>query len=97
VKLVLSRFSDPSLPKGYLKSGTYIDIFERLPVFLLLLIKQAPLIGFVITAKAIYRYGDLNGSNEEKMKLSEYFIIGTFASLLWALTVFIVFQPFLSL
>ena len=90
----LKIFDTDSLPKGLDNAGKWIGYLERSLVLSFLLIHQYSLIGFILTVKAIYRYGDINGDNSEKMKLSEYFIIGTLASLL--LTIFL-YQLYLEL
>ncbi|AWX43915.1 hypothetical protein HME9304_00913 [Flagellimonas maritima] len=64
---------------GSLKNaGTYIGILERLFVFGFILLNQWASIGLLITAKSVFRFGDLNkGKNR---KLTEYVLIGTLLS-----------------
>nr|WP_298997526.1 DUF3307 domain-containing protein [uncultured Allomuricauda sp.] len=64
---------------GSLKNaGRYIGILERLFVFGFILIGQWASIGLLITAKSVFRFGDLNkGKNR---KLTEYVLIGTLLS-----------------
>jgi len=50
------------------------------------------LIGFVLTIKAIFRYGDIQGDCNTKMKISEYFIIGTLISVLLTVLVYAIFR-----
>ncbi len=87
VKWVMLLFRDESLPVGFPRAGAWIGILERSLIWIFLLIDTPALIGFILTIKAIYRYGDIQGDNQEKMRLSEYFIIGTMCSLLWVLAV----------
>ena len=61
---------------------------ERFLIFASLFAHSYALVGIVLTIKAIYRFGDIQGDIDQKMKLSEYFIIGTFSSLIWTLLVF---------
>lgn len=64
---------------GSLKNaGTYIGMLERLFVFGFILMQQWAAIGLLITAKSVFRFGDLNkGKNR---KLTEYVLIGTLLS-----------------
>ncbi|WP_420604120.1 DUF3307 domain-containing protein [Flagellimonas sp.] len=64
---------------GSLKNaGTYIGMLERLFVFGFILLNQWAAIGLLITAKSVFRFGDLNkGKNR---KLTEYVLIGTLLS-----------------
>ena len=64
---------------GSLKNaGKFIGMLERLFVFGFILIGQWASIGLLITAKSVFRFGDLNkGKNR---KLTEYVLIGTLLS-----------------
>lgn len=88
VKYFINPFYDQKFPQGFINAGNLIGILERFLIFLFLLLKQYELIGFIITAKAIYRFGDIQGTNDIKMKLSEYFILGTFLSLIWVFLIY---------
>ncbi len=70
---------DESGEGGSLKNaGTYIGMLERLFVFGFILMQQWAAIGLLITAKSVFRFGDLNkGKNR---KLTEYVLIGTLLS-----------------
>lgn len=83
VKMGMKQFIDSSLPQGFSTAGKMIGILERLLFWICLSINQISLIGFILTLKAIYRFGDIQGDNNQKMRLSEYFIIGTLYSLAW--------------
>lgn len=59
-------------------AGKFIGILERLFVFSFVLLDTWSAIGFLITAKSVFRFGDLNeGKNR---KLTEYVLIGTLLS-----------------
>ena len=88
VKYFIKPFYDQKFPQGFINAGNLIGILECFLIFLFLLLKQYELIGFIITAKAIYRFGDIQGTNDIKMKLSEYFILGTFLSLIWVFLIY---------
>lgn len=64
-------------------AGKYIGILERLFVFMFFLLNQLIAIGFLITAKSVFRYGDL--SQSKNRKLTEYILIGTLTSFGFAL------------
>ncbi|RZS93724.1 DUF3307 domain-containing protein [Aquimarina brevivitae] len=68
------EFDNKSIPGA----GKYIGILERLFVFSFVLLGTWSAIGFLITAKSVFRFGDLNeGKNR---KLTEYVLIGTLLS-----------------
>ncbi len=85
VRLLMKKFVAEGLPKGFSEAGKWIGILERFLFWIFLTIGQASLIGFLLTIKAIYRFGDIQGDNEQKMRLSEYFIIGSLLSLSWSI------------
>jgi hypothetical protein len=64
-------------------AGKYIGILERLFVFMFFLLNQWIAIGFLITAKSVFRYGDLSQSKDRR--LTEYILIGTLTSFGFAL------------
>lgn len=53
-------------------------MLERLFVFLFFMMNQWIAIGFLITAKSVFRFGDLRHSKDRK--LTEYILIGTLTS-----------------
>ena len=66
----------PTLDSGFANGGKIIGILERLLIFFLLLLGQFSTIGLVIAAKSLARFRDL-----DDRKCAEYYIIGTFLSL----------------
>ena len=72
-----------SAPEGLPGGGRIIGLLERGLIFALILTDQASGIGYLVAAKSVLRFGAV--SNEGK--LSEYVIIGTLASVLWAIAV----------
>lgn len=78
-----------------LKSGgMYIGILERLLVFTFILIGQWSAVGFLITAKSVFRFGDLNkGKNRA---FTEYVLIGTLLSFGFAIVAAIVVKALLN-
>ena len=55
-----------------------IGQLERALVFLLIMMGQPAAVGFLITAKSIFRFGDIR--EHRQMMLAEYIIIGTLMS-----------------
>ncbi len=66
--------SDDSLSNA----GKYIGVLERLFVFVFILTDHWEAVGFLITAKSVFRFGDLKESRDRK--LTEYILIGTLLS-----------------
>jgi len=59
-------------------AGKYIGILERLLIFTFIVTQHWEGIGFLIAAKSIFRFGDLQESKDRK--LTEYILIGTLLS-----------------
>ena len=86
IKMLLLRYIDEIFTNdenndsgGSLKdAGRYIGMLERLFVFGFFLLGQWSAIGLLITAKSVFRFGDLNKGNNRK--LTEYVLIGTLIS-----------------
>lgn len=71
-------------------AGTYIGILERLLVFIFIVLDQWEAVGFLITAKSVFRFGDLSAAKERK--LTEYVLIGTLISFGIAIIVALIFK-----
>lgn len=72
------KADDPDEGGSLKNAGKYIGMLERLFVFGFILFDQWAAIGLLITAKSVFRFGDLNkGKNR---KLTEYVLIGTLLS-----------------
>lgn len=80
LKLLMSSWSfKEDQSKDSLKNaGKYIGILERLFVFGFIIINQWPAIGLLMTAKSVFRFGDLSKAKDRK--LTEYVLIGTLLS-----------------
>ena len=63
--------------------GLYIGILERLLIYLSVLAGYIQIVGFLIAAKSIFRFGDLTRAKDRK--LTEYIVVGTLLSFLIAL------------
>lgn len=83
-KLMAPYFDDlPADGGGLSNGGAVIGLLERGLTFLLVIAGQATGVGFLIAAKSFLRVGTI----EKNRKLAEYVIIGTLASIGWALLV----------
>ncbi|MCG9792682.1 DUF3307 domain-containing protein [Flavobacterium algicola] len=60
------------------QAGKYIGILERLFIFAFVLMDYWEGVGFLLGAKSIFRFGDLN--NAKDRNLTEYVLIGTLLS-----------------
>jgi protein-S-isoprenylcysteine O-methyltransferase Ste14 len=81
---VMSKWQLSETPKedGLRKAGAYIGVLERLFIFLFVVLGQWAGIGFLITAKSVFRFGDLSRAKDRK--LTEYILIGSLFSFLLA-------------
>lgn len=70
-------------------AGKYIGILERLLVFIFIVVGHWEAVGFLITAKSVFRFGDLTASKERK--LTEYILIGTLISFGIAIVVSLIY------
>ncbi|NMH86652.1 DUF3307 domain-containing protein [Flavivirga algicola] len=59
-------------------AGKYIGILERVLVFIFIISDHWEAVGFLITAKSVFRFGDLKESKDRQ--LTEYILIGTLIS-----------------
>ncbi|TBN04765.1 DUF3307 domain-containing protein [Hyunsoonleella flava] len=59
-------------------AGKYIGILERVLVFIFIIVDHWEAVGFLITAKSVFRFGDLKESKTRQ--LTEYILIGTLIS-----------------
>lgn len=76
-------------------AGKYIGIFERLLVFIFIIIHQWAAIGFLLAAKSVFRFGDLKETKDRK--LTEYVLIGTLLSFGTAIIIGLLFTYSLRL
>lgn len=76
-------------------AGQYIGYLERLLVFTFIITNHWEAVGFLITAKSVFRFGDLKASKERK--LTEYVLIGTLISFGTAISTALLFQFIMQL
>ncbi len=70
-------------------AGKYIGILERVLVFIFIILNHWEAVGFLITAKSVFRFGDLKESKDRQ--LTEYILIGTLISFGIAITTGIIY------
>ena len=63
-------------------AGKTIGILERIFVYMAIIIGSPEIIGFLIAAKSVFRFGDI--SHAKNRKLTEYILIGSLLSFLIA-------------
>lgn len=73
----------PNHNEGLKNAGMWIGIIERILIFTFIIGSKLSVIGFLLAAKSVFRFGDLKDSNDQ-MK-TEYIIVGTFTSFLLAI------------
>ncbi|MEI2805157.1 DUF3307 domain-containing protein [Albidovulum sp.] len=88
VGLLMAGLSAGAPPEGLPRGGLTIGILERGLIYVLMLAGQPEVIGFLIAAKSILRFGTVNAADPAGNRAaSEYIIIGTLASFGWAILV----------
>ncbi|WP_124980706.1 DUF3307 domain-containing protein [Nonlabens xiamenensis] len=75
---------------GLKNAGKWIGIIERLLIFLFIITDHFSAVGLLLTAKSVFRFGDL--SKAKNMKLTEYVLIGTLLSFGIAILVGLLFK-----
>ncbi len=82
---IVQPYSDQiDVSAGLEGGGRMIGYAERLLIYVFILADAPTAIGFLVTAKSIFRFGDITGKNQRK--LAEYIIIGTLVSFAYAVT-----------
>jgi hypothetical protein len=82
----LQEAKEQSLPKA----GQWIGYLERILILTFMLIGCLEGIGFLLAAKSIFRFGELNKAGE--VRITEYVLIGTLASFTVAILVGVVLK-----
>ncbi|NBB75989.1 MAG: DUF3307 domain-containing protein [Bacteroidetes bacterium] len=77
-----SREIDESNRSTLSQAGLYIGILERIFTYVAVLIGSFSIIGFLLAAKSVFRFGDLRKADDRT--LTEYVLIGTMISFLIA-------------
>ncbi|HVZ96253.1 MAG TPA: DUF3307 domain-containing protein [Chitinophagaceae bacterium] len=82
VRIFISRWT-PDTDSGddltsLQSAGQYIGILERLLVFVFMIMNEWQAVGFLLAAKSVFRFGNLQEAHDRK--LTEYILIGTLLS-----------------
>ena len=87
MRIIISKWelNGNSKGKSLNDAGQYIGILERLLIFVFIITNNWALIGFLLAAKSVFRFGDLSKSDDRK--LTEYILIGTLLSFGLAITI----------
>lgn len=85
VRRALDAFSIYAEPRLATSAGRYIGMAERALMLTLVLVDALPSIAFVLTAKSLARFQELND-----MRFAEYYLVGTLMSAVVAVSVGIV-------
>lgn len=80
---------------GIEQAGMWIGYLERFLILTFILLNQFAAVGFLLTAKSIFRFGELTKAND--LQKTEYVLIGTLASFTIAIAVSITTQFMLDL
>jgi len=86
VQVVLSRWDgviEENPEQSLFMAGKTIGWMERIVIYIAILAGHMGVIGFMIAAKSIFRFGDLTRAKDRK--LTEYILIGTLLSFLLAI------------
>ncbi|MCG7531646.1 DUF3307 domain-containing protein [Psychrobium sp. MM17-31] len=80
ISSVLVKYSpiDKNKNEGLIAGGEIIGYLERLLILTFVLIGQYAVIGFILAAKSIFRFGELN--KESDRNLTEYVLLGSLLS-----------------
>jgi hypothetical protein len=78
MKTIMSQWEVEGTNESLENAGKYIGILERLFVFGFIALNQWQVIGLLIAAKSVFRFGDLTKARDRK--LTEYILIGTLLS-----------------
>jgi phage regulator Rha-like protein len=90
IKLMLRRYEKEVETSGLRGAGMVIGIVERIMVLTFVLVNQYTAITVIFAAKSIARFNEL-----KDRKMAEYYLIGTLASITFALLVGIVVRAIL--
>lgn len=93
MKTIFSKWNISKLTKhdeSLEDAGKYIGILERCLVFVFVILNHWEAVGFLITAKSVFRFGDLKESKDRQ--LTEYILIGTLISFGIAIITGIIFN-----
>ena len=89
--VLISKFIKNWIPsnnmqgQGMPRAGEWIGYIERVLILTFVITGNIEAVGFLLAAKSVFRFGDLNKAKE--IKITEYVLLGTLASFTIALLV----------
>lgn len=95
VGMYLARFGEVPGEEGLAGAGFQIGTIERLLVVVFVVLQVWEAVGFLLTAKSIFRFGDIQRA--QSRALTEYVLIGTLVSVGGAALLALVFMTGLPL
>ncbi len=97
MRMIMSKWNieDDNSDDSLKSAGMYIGILERLFVFGFILLNQWSAIGLLITAKSVFRFGDLSRAKDRK--LTEYILIGSLISFGLAMLIGLLYKYFIKI
>lgn len=85
VAWIVAPYADQlSEEPGLIRGGKVIGMAERLLIYVFVLAGAPSAIGFLVTAKSLFRFGEV--ADAAKRKHAEYIIIGTLVSFAYGVT-----------
>ena len=96
IKMLLSTWTPLTIDHSKIQTdsltnaGKYIGILERMMVFIFIALGHWEGVGFMIAAKSVFRFSDLQEAKQRK--LTEYVLIGTLLSFGLAITTGLIFS-----
>ncbi|GIZ08522.1 DUF3307 domain-containing protein [Flavobacterium sp. UMI-01] len=88
IKILLSKWKMKEQNPN--QAGKFIGMLERLFIFLFITMNYWEGVGFLLGAKSIFRFGDLNNANDRN--LTEYVLVGTLLSFGLAISISLTYQ-----
>lgn len=85
VSAIVQPYADQlKAEQGLIRGGRIIGLAERLLIYVFVLAGAPSAIGFLVTAKSLFRFGEVTG--DQQRQHAEYVIIGTLVSFAYAVT-----------
>ena len=80
IGLILKKYTptDTEDNRGLISGGEMIGYLERILILTFMIIGQYSVVGFILAAKSIFRFGELN--NTKNHNLTEYVLLGSLLS-----------------
>lgn len=86
----LEKQPDAKKKSGLNNAGKWIGVLERVLILTFIIASEFSAIGFLLAAKSVFRFGDLNNDSEHKK--TEYIIIGTLLSFVFAIAIGLLYK-----